>query len=92
MAIEIIFSSGGIDKLEAYRRLKISEVWFWEDGVLELYHLSTRNDGDPNQEASYEKISASKVVPGIDLELLGRCILMENHVESIKTFQAALVV
>ena len=29
LAIEVIFTSGGIDKLEAYKRLAISEVWFW---------------------------------------------------------------
>lgn len=97
LAIEIVFSSGGIDKLEAYRRLKISEVWFWEDGVLELYHLSAGNlsnekseDGN-SRDAFYEKITASKVVPGIDLELFCRCILISNHVESLKTFQAALL-
>ncbi|MEO0870170.1 MAG: Uma2 family endonuclease [Cyanobacteria bacterium J06642_11] len=83
LAIEIVFSSGGIDKLEAYKRLKISEVWFWEDGVLLLYHL---------RDGSYEKISASEVVVGIDLEMFCRCILIENHVEAIKTFQASLSV
>ena len=86
LAIEIVFSSGGIDKLEAYKRLKISEVWFWEDGVLQLYHL--RNS---NNEAYYEKISVSEAVSGIDLDLFCRCILIDNHVEAIKTFQKALL-
>ena len=85
LAIEIVFSSGGIDKLEAYKRLKIAEVWFWEDGVLELYHLRDRNN-----EAFYEKINVSKAVAEIDLDLFCRCILMDNHVEAIKTFQRAL--
>ncbi|MEM9486047.1 MAG: Uma2 family endonuclease [Cyanobacteria bacterium P01_F01_bin.116] len=78
LAIEIVFSSGGIDKLEAYKRLKISEVWFWEDGVLALYHF---------RDGLYEKINASEAVPGIDLDAFCRCILIENHVEAIKTFQ-----
>ena len=34
LVIEVVFTSGGIDKLEAYKRLLIPEVWFWEDGVL----------------------------------------------------------
>lgn len=89
LAIEIVFSSGGIDKLEAYKRLKISEVWFWEDGVLELYHLRDSSQ-DRNGEACYEKISVSKAVPGIDLDLFCRCILIDNHVEALRTFQAAL--
>jgi hypothetical protein len=29
LMIEVVWTSGGIDKLEIYRRLKIGEVWFW---------------------------------------------------------------
>ena len=57
LAIEIVFSSGGIDKLEAYKRLKIPELWFWEDGLLEVYHLRGEGDG-----LHYEKISSSEEV------------------------------
>jgi Uma2 family endonuclease len=84
LAIEVVFTSGGINKLETYKRLKIPEVWFWEDGVLEIYHLRGDND------LQYEKISSSEEVKGIDLELLLRCISMANHVDAIKTFQQAL--
>ncbi|MEG5048954.1 MULTISPECIES: Uma2 family endonuclease [unclassified Microcoleus] len=85
LAIEIVFSSGGIDKMEAYKRLKIPEVWFWEDGLLEVYHL--RGEGDA---LHYEKVSSSEEVKGIDLDLLLRCINMVNHVDAVKTFQQAL--
>ena len=82
LAIEIVFSSGGIDKLEAYKRLKIPELWFWEDGLLEVYHLRGEGDG-----LHYEKVSSSEEVQGIDLNLLLRCMNMVNHVDAIKTFQ-----
>lgn len=82
LAIEVVFTSGGINKLEAYKRLKISEVWFWEDGVLEIYHLRS--------EEQYEKITDSEAVPGLDIELFLRCINMVNHVDAIKTFQQAI--
>jgi Uma2 family endonuclease len=85
LAIEVVFTSGGLNKLEAYKRLKISEVWFWEDGVLEIHHL--RGEGDS---LHYEKIIHSEAVPGINLELLLRCINMVNHVDAIKTFQQAI--
>jgi Uma2 family endonuclease len=85
LAIEVVFSSGGINKLEVYKRLKISEVWFWEDGVLEIYHLR-----EEDNQWRYEKIASSEAVPGIDLELLLRCVSMVNHVEAIKTFQEAI--
>ena len=76
LAIEVVFSSGGINKLELYKRLKIKEVWFWEDGVLEVYHL--RREGNT---LDYERVSSSEEVKGIDLDLLLRCINMVNHVE-----------
>jgi Uma2 family endonuclease len=85
LAIEVVFTSGGINKLEIYKRLKIKEVWFWEDGVLELYHL--RGEG---KTLHYEQIKSSEEVKGIDLDLLLRCINMVNHVDAIKTFQNAL--
>jgi Uma2 family endonuclease len=85
LAIEVVFRSGGINKLEAYKRLLIPEVWFWEDGVLLVYHL--RYDDNP---LHYERVSSSEEVKGIDLDLLLRCINMVNHVDAIKTFQQAL--
>ena len=85
LAIEVVFTSGGINKLEAYKRLLIPEVWFWEDGVLFVYHLRN-NSNTPH----YERVSSSEEVKGIDLDLLLRCINMVNHVDAIKTFQQAL--
>lgn len=86
LVIEVVFTSGGINKLEAYKRLKISEVWFWEDGTLELYHLRG-NDSDLH----YEPIEQSEALRGIDLALLRHCINLVNHVDALQTFQAALV-
>ena len=85
LAIEVVFTSGGINKLEAYKRLLIPEVWFWEDGVLFVYHLRQKSN-TPH----YERVSSSEEVKGIDLDLLLRCINMVNHVDAIKTFQQAL--
>ncbi len=85
LAIEVVFSSGGLSKLEAYKRLKIAEVWFWEDGVLKIYHL--RGEGE---QLHYEQIDQSEAVPGIDLVLLVNCINIVNHVDALKTWQQAI--
>jgi Uma2 family endonuclease len=85
LAIEVVFTSGGINKLEAYKRLKVPEVWFWEDGLLAVYHL--RGEGNALE---YEQIFSSEEIRGLDLELLQRCINMVNHVDAIKTFQQAI--
>ena len=70
LSIEVVFTSGGPSKLKIYAALGVPEVWFWEDGVLSLYHL--RSD-----EQTYEKIMVSEL-PGLDrlnLDLLQCCIL-----------------
>jgi Uma2 family endonuclease len=85
LAIEVIFTSGGINKLEAYKRLKVAEVWFWEDGGLKVCCLRGEEDG-----LHYEQMQKSEVVPGIDLDLLLRCIDMANHVEAVRTWQQAI--
>ena len=35
----IAFTSGGIDKLEVYRRLGVQEVWYWRKGRIQPYVL-----------------------------------------------------
>ncbi len=85
LLLEVMVTRGGLNPLELYKRLKISELWLWEDGVLDLYHL--RQD---EETLSYEKIQHSEEVPGIDLELLKRCVLMNSHVEALKVWQKAI--
>lgn len=84
LSIEVIFSSGG-NKLERYRALGVPEVWFWEDGVLTLYHL--RDNG-------YEQIERSEL-PGLealDINLLRRCILIAetDFAEAVQVFQQSI--
>ncbi|MEP0856469.1 Uma2 family endonuclease [Trichocoleus sp. DQ-U1] len=82
LSIEVVFTSGGTSKLERYKALGVSEVWFWEDGSLKLYHL---------QDGSYEPIERSQL-PGLselDPDLLRRCILMAetDAGEAIRAFR-----
>ena len=78
LAIEVVVTSGGINKLTAYQRLQISEVWFWEKGKLSLYGLG---------ETGYTKIDQSQVLPRLDIQLLVRCIDLPNHLQAIKEFR-----
>jgi Uma2 family endonuclease len=82
LSIEVVFTSGGTSKLERYKALGVQEVWFWEDGLLKLYHL---------RDGSYEPIDHSQL-PGLselDLDLLRRCILMAqtDAGEAIRAFR-----
>jgi len=68
LVIEVIWTSGGLDKLEIYQRLGIDEVWFWIDGKLEVHAL--RGDG-------YERAARSRWLPGLDLELM--CTFLDRR-------------
>ncbi|MEG4497317.1 Uma2 family endonuclease [Microcoleus sp. F10-C6] len=81
LAVEVVVTSGGIDKLEAYKRLEIPEVWFWENGALRMYSLGA--DG-------YAEVDRSFVLPDLDIVLLARCINIENHLQAMREFRQAI--
>lgn len=85
LAIEVVVTSGGIDKLKAYKRLKIPEVWFWQNGNLAIYHLRTHAQG-----ADYEQLAASEELPGLDIAIFIRCISIPRHIEAVKAFREAI--
>ncbi len=65
VAIEIVHTSGGIRKLEIYRRLGVPEVWFWINGRFWIYRLVGR---------TYRQEATSTAIPGIDLMAIERII------------------
>ena len=81
LASEVVVTSSGIDKLEAYKRLQIPEVWFWENSRLSLYAL---------RQQAYEEIASSQLLPELGIGLLVRCVNMPSHVEAIKEFKRAI--
>jgi Uma2 family endonuclease len=81
LAIEVVWTSGGIDKLEVYRGLGVREVWFWREGVIEVNELS----GD-----RYERRERSALLPDLDLVELARHIDRENQTESVRRYRQAI--
>ncbi|WP_204104961.1 MULTISPECIES: Uma2 family endonuclease [Spirulina sp. CCY15215] len=80
LAIEVVLTSGGINKLKLYQRLGVGEVWFWEDGVLSIYILREK----------YERVQHSELLPDLDLELLQRYITYHDQYDAIREFTQAL--
>jgi Uma2 family endonuclease len=77
LAVEVTMTSGSTNKLAKYLRLRIPEVWFWENNRLSVYGL---------REDNYEQISRSELLPELDLELLVRCVLMPSRIEARTEF------
>ncbi|WP_347277602.1 MULTISPECIES: Uma2 family endonuclease [Leptolyngbya] len=83
LSIEVVFTSGSETKLAKYQVLEVPEVWFWEDGVFALYGFIDGN---------YQRLVQSRILPGLDIDLLTRCVLMAetNELEAIATFRQGL--
>ncbi|MCY7384076.1 MAG: Uma2 family endonuclease [Microcoleus sp. CAN_BIN18] len=81
LCIEVVITSGSPIKLQKYRLMGVQEVWFWEDGTLQLYRL---------REQGYERITNSELLPELDLSLLKRCILFASPLEALKEFRRGI--
>lgn len=77
LAVEVVVTSGNLKKLEKYKRLQITEVWFWENNQLSIHHL---------REEDYENISKSEILPDLDINLLVRCVQMSSKLEAMTAF------
>lgn len=90
LAIEVIVTSGSINRLELYRRLGVREVWFWQKHRLSLYHQREQTPAQFVDTAGYEPIQQSEVLPDLDLELLTRCLQTSNPLAAAKAFRQGL--
>lgn len=81
LAIEVVWTSGGIDKLEIYKRLGITEVWFWLAGTLAVHRLGANG---------YEQVATSAFFPGLDLDLLCSFLDRATLNEAKHDYRAAL--
>ena len=85
LAIEVVWTSGGINKLEVYRRLGVREVWFYERGSLRFFTLR----GDRGRE-SYVEIPLSEILPQLPRELLLECMREPDQTAAVLALRATL--
>lgn len=85
IAIEVVWTSGGIDKLEVYRKLDVREVWFYERGSLR-FHALRAEAGD----ARYVEIPRSELLPDLPIGLLLTCMKEPSQTAAIRALRAAL--
>jgi Uma2 family endonuclease len=81
LAIEVVVTSGGVDKLEVYRKLGVREVWYWQDGRTQAY---------VRRGLGYEAVPTSEALPGIDLEQLASFLDRPTASAAIREYRAAL--
>jgi Uma2 family endonuclease len=81
LAIEVIWTSGGIDKLEIYRRLGVGEVWVWKESAITVHVL---------RENRYEHTAQSGLFPDLDVNLLAGFLQQPTVLQAVTAFREAL--
>lgn len=84
IAIEVIVSSGLVDKMAVYAGLGVPEVWEWRPSsrALVVHRLTG---------GAYERRDRSEILPELDLALLSSFVQPgENQTRLAKSYQAAL--
>lgn len=90
LAIEVVITRGGLNRLEVYSRLKVHEVWFWRDDRFALYYLREETPSAFTQTYGYEEIARSELLPHLDVELLAEYIRHPDPLTAAKEFRKRL--
>ncbi|MGK7887970.1 MAG: Uma2 family endonuclease [Leptolyngbyaceae cyanobacterium] len=81
LAIEVVISSGLVDKLDIYQGLGVQEVWQWQEGQFSIYHLGS---------TGYEVVATSELLPELDINLLASYVKPEAQFEAVLAFRDAI--
>ena len=81
IALEVVVTSGGINKLEVYRGLGVREVWYWHQGSFEMYRLGA---------SGYELQERSGFLEGLDFGELAGYVEEQDQHAALKAYQEAL--
>jgi len=78
LAIEVVLTSGIVNKLEIYQGLGVTEVWQWQEGQFVIRHL--RSTG-------YEQIANSELLPNLDIQLLASSVNPTEQFDAVMAFR-----
>lgn len=81
LAIEVIETSGGLDKLAVYAGFGVREVWFWQDERFAVHVLVGE---------AYEQRARSELLPGLDLEQLAAHVRIPDQHDAALAYRDAL--
>jgi Uma2 family endonuclease len=81
LAIDVIWTNTGLDKLDIYARLGVPEVWVWQRGRLAVHTLRAER---------YAEVARSKVLPGIDPAQLASFVDRPTTSQAIRAYRARL--
>ena len=77
IVIEVIVTSGTLDKRELYKPKEVPEVWFWKSNQLRVFCL---------REGKYVEVERSALLPDLDLGLLRRYLGYDDQYDAVNEF------
>ena len=81
LAIEVVWTSGGVDKLAIYASLEVGEVWVWQAGAVSVHVL---------RDGAYLRAARSALLPGLILDEMLRFVAVPNQSAAVRAWRALL--
>jgi Uma2 family endonuclease len=81
LAIEVVVTHWGVDKLAVYEGLGVREVWVWRDGRITIYGLGARG---------YAVRPRSRVLPDLDVGLLASFVTEGDQTAAVRAYRERL--
>jgi Uma2 family endonuclease len=82
IVIEVIVSSGSINRKELYKPRRVPEVWFWKSKEIHIYKLNAKGE--------YEEVDRSSFFPDLDKALLLKYIDYPDQYDAVNDFTQAV--
>jgi Uma2 family endonuclease len=82
IVIEVIVTSGTINRKKLYKPKKVPEVWFWKSNEIKIFRL--------NEQGEYEEVDRSGFFPELDKSLLLHYIAMPDQYDAVQEFTQAI--
>lgn len=82
IVIEVIVTSGTINRKELYKPKRIPEVWFWKSNQIQIFRLT--------EQGEYELVDRSGFFPDLDPKELLRYLAMPDQYDAVQEFIQAV--
>ena len=82
IVIEVIVTSGTLNRKELFKPKKVPEVWFWKSDQITIFQL--------NAVGEYEEVNRSGFLPNLDPALLLKYIAHPDQYDAVAEFVQAI--
>jgi Uma2 family endonuclease len=82
IVIEVIVTSGTINRKELFKPKRIPEIWFWKSNTIKIFRL--------NEAGEYQEVERSSFFPDLDPALLLQYLAMPDQYDAVREFEKVI--